>query len=106
MGELMEKYPPGTEHNAYFRMVASYWDMAASFVVRGIVHEDLFFESSGEMLIVWEKTKELTGDMRRVRKNPLLFRNLEKAATRYIEWLNKQAPEAYDGIRAMFAPKK
>jgi hypothetical protein len=106
MAELMEKYPPGTDHNSYFRMVASYWDMAASFVVRGILHEDLFFESSGEMLIVWEKTKDLTVDMRRVRKNPLLFRNLEKAATRQIEWLNKQAPEAYDGIRAMFAPKK
>ena len=106
MGELMEKYPPGTDHNAYFRMVASYWDMAASFVVRGILHEDLFFESSGEMLIVWEKTKDLMVDMRRVRKNPLLFRNLEKAATRQIEWLNRQAPEAYDGIRAMFAPKK
>ena len=106
MAELMEKYPPGTDHNAYFRMVASYWDMAASFVVRGILHEDLFFESSGEMLIVWEKTKELMTDMRRVRKNPLLFRNLEKAATRQIEWLNKQAPDAYDGIRAMFAPKK
>jgi hypothetical protein len=106
MAELMEKYPPGTDHNAYYRMVGSYWDMAASFVVRGILHEDLFFENSGEMLIVWEKMRDLIADMRRVRKNPLLFRNLEKTATRYIEWLNKQAPEAYDGIRAMFAPKK
>jgi hypothetical protein len=106
MAELMEKYPPGTDHNSYFRMVGSYWDMAASFVVRGVLHEDLFFENSAELLIVWEKTKDLIADMRRVRKNPLLFRNLEKVATRYIEWVNKQAPEAYDGIRAMFTPKK
>src|SRR5688572_3272295 len=69
MPELMEKYAPGTDHNAYFRMVATYWEMAASFVVRGILHEDLFFENNGEMLAVWEKTKNLIADMRRVRKN-------------------------------------
>lgn len=104
--ELIEKYPPGTDHNAYYRMVTTYWEMAASFVVRGILHEDLFFENSGEMLAVWEKTKDLVADMRRVRKNPTLYRNLEKAAARYIEWLNRQAPDAYEGIRAMFAPRK
>jgi hypothetical protein len=80
--------------------------MAASFVVRGVLHEDLFFENSGEMLVVWEKSKDLIADMRRVRKNPMLYRNLEKGAGKYIEWLNRQAPEAYEGIRAMFAPKK
>ena|SRR5688572_18386877 len=106
MAELMEKYPPGTDHNAYFRMVATYWEMAASFVVRGILHEDLFFENSGEMLAIWMKTTDLVADMRRVRKNPTLYRNLEKAAGRYIEWLNRQAPDAYEGIRAIFAPKK
>jgi len=50
-----EKYPSGSDQNAYFRMVGTYWDMAASFVVKGILHEDLFFENSGEMLIVWKK---------------------------------------------------
>jgi hypothetical protein len=106
MPEFMEKYPPGSDHNAYFRMAATYWEMAASFVVRGVLHEDLFFENSGEMLVVWEKSKDLIADMRRVRKNPMLYRNLEKGAGKYIEWLNRQAPEAYEGIRAMFAPKK
>jgi hypothetical protein len=52
--EALDKYPPGSEHNAYFRMVATYWDMAAAFVVRGILHEELFFDTSNEMLIVWE----------------------------------------------------
>src|SRR5215813_4134286 len=106
LAELMEKYPAGSDHNAYYRMVGTYWDMAASFVVRGIVHEELFFESNGEMLAVWEKMKEFIADLRKVRKNPLLYGNLEKAATRYVAWLNHQAPEAYDGIRAMLGPKK
>ncbi len=101
LAEALEKYPIGSDHNAYYRMVATYWDMAASFVVRGILHEDLFFENSGEMLIVWERFKTFVGDMRKVRKNPLLYRNLEKAANLHIEWLNRNAPGAHEGILAM-----
>ncbi len=104
--EAMEKYPTGSDHNAYVRMVSTYWEMAASFVVRGILQEDLFFENSGEMLAVWEKMKDYIADLRRLRKNPTLYRNLEKASLKYIEWLNRQAPEAYPQIQKMFAPKK
>jgi hypothetical protein len=104
--EAMEKYPPGSDQNAYMRMVGTYWDMAASFVVRGILHDELFFESSGEMLAVWEKMKDFIYDMRNIRKNPTLYRNLEKGALKQIAWLERQAPEAYEGIKAMFAPKK
>jgi hypothetical protein len=82
-------------------MVGTYWDMAASFVVRGILHEELFFENSGEMLIVWEKMKTFIADLRRVRNNPLLYRNLEKGAQKYVEWLNRNAPGAYEGVLAM-----
>ncbi len=104
--EAIEKFPPGSDHNAYYRMVGTYWDMAASFVVRGIVHDELFFESNGEMLIVWEKLKGFVEDLRRVRKNPLLYRNLERGAQRHIEWLNRNSPEAYEVIRSMAAPKR
>jgi hypothetical protein len=104
--EAMEKYPPGSDQNAYFRMVGTYWDMAAAFVVRGVLHEELFFETSNEMLMVWEKMKTFITDLRRVRNNPTLYRNLEKGAIKYIDWLNHQAPEAYAGILAMIAPKK
>ena len=56
LAEMMEKFPPGSEPNASFRMVTSYWDMAASFVVRGVLHEELFFENNTEMLVVWEQS--------------------------------------------------
>jgi hypothetical protein len=104
--EAMEKYPPGSDHNAYMRMVGTYWDMAAAFVVRGVLHEELFFETSNEMLMVWEKLKTLIEDMRRVRSNPVLYRNLEKAAGKHIEWLNRQAPGAHAALQAMIAPRK
>jgi hypothetical protein len=37
LAEVMERFPPGSEMNASFRMVTSYWEMAASFLVRGIL---------------------------------------------------------------------
>jgi hypothetical protein len=59
--ELEKKYPYGSEENAYYRMVVSYWDMAASFLVQEIVHDELFFSSNGELLAVWEKIKPFVG---------------------------------------------
>jgi hypothetical protein len=106
LAEALEKYPPGSDHNAYYRMVSTYWEMAASFVVKGIVHDELFFENSGELLLVWVKMKNMIEDMRQVRKNPILYRNLEKVATRHIQWMNQQAPGAFEAFVAMFTAKK
>ena len=103
--EAMEKYPVGSEHNAYFRMVGTYWDMAASFVVRGVLHEELFFENSGELLVVWERMKNFIADLRQVRKNPMLYRNLERGAQKHIEWLNRNSPGAHEAIQAMVRRK-
>lgn len=104
--EVMEKFPPGSDENAYFRMVLGYWDMAASFLVRGVVHEELFFENSAEMLAVWERSKAFVTDLRKMRSNPLIFNNIEKASLKMIDWLNSNAPGAHEGLLAMIRPKK
>lgn len=104
--EVMEKFPPGSDQNAYFRMVLGYWEMAASFLVRGVVHEELFFENSNEMLAVWERSKAFVTDVRKMRNNPLFFANLEKGSLKLIEWMNKNAPGAYEGLLTMIKPKK
>ena len=44
--ELAKKYPSGDDANASFRMVITYWDMVAGLVNRGLIDEDLFFESA------------------------------------------------------------
>jgi inosine/xanthosine triphosphate pyrophosphatase family protein len=107
VSELMEKYPPGSEQNAYFRMVISYWDMAASLVVRGILHEELFFESSGEMLFVFEKVRPLIEEFRKAQNNPMIGRNLEKASMKYIDWMNQNAPGAYETfLERMIRPNR
>src|SRR5262245_23733255 len=73
--EFQEKYPMGSEGNLYFRMVVTYWDMVASFITSGVLNEDLFFQSSGEFLACWERTKGLTPEFREAMKNPLVGKN-------------------------------
>ena len=106
LAEVMERFPPGSEMNASFRMVTSYWEMAASFLVRGILHEELFFENNTEMLMVWERLKGIVGEFRKARNNPLFYRNLEKAAERYVQWMNANAPGAYESFQNMVNPPK
>ena len=67
----------GTAENASYRMVTTYWDMAASFIAQGILDADLFFESGGEMLVVWAKLEEIVPEIRR-EMNPRLLVNVEK----------------------------
>jgi len=54
---------PGVE-SVYFRMVTSYWDMAASFVVRGVLNADLLLDSAAEMLLVWAKLEPVVSQIR------------------------------------------
>ena len=68
---------PGTE-NTYFRMVTSYWDMAASFVARGVLNADLLIDSAGEMLLVWAKLESHLPQIRGKVVSPTFLSNLEK----------------------------
>lgn len=45
----------GSQENAYFRQVISYWEMAASLVVHGAVKSDLYLDSNGEGIFVFAK---------------------------------------------------
>jgi hypothetical protein len=65
----------GTE-NAYYRMVTTYWDMAASFVARGILNADLFLDSGGEMILVWAKLADFVPQLRQA-LGPYLLKNVE-----------------------------
>jgi hypothetical protein len=69
---------PSAPENAYFRMVTSYWDMAASFIVQGVLNPELFVESGGEMLFVWAKLEEFIPQLRQGLSTHYLT-NIEKA---------------------------
>jgi hypothetical protein len=60
--QLARAYP--SPENTWLRQVTSYWEMAASFVLRGALHEDLFFDSSGEMYCVFAKFQPFLAEIR------------------------------------------
>ncbi len=90
--------PMGTAENAYLRMVTSYWDMAASFVTSGVLNEELFMQTNGELLFVWEKIRELVPQVRAQNKNPNYLKNLETVGSAAIK---RMPAEAYQAFSAM-----
>lgn len=100
--EDQRKYPPGSEESVYVRMTLGYWDMAASIVNYGLIHEQFFFENTGELSVVWDKFRHLIPAFREMFKNPHAYENLEKLALKYEKWINERAPEHLETRRKLF----
>ena len=101
MAEFGQLCPPGSDANASFRQVASYWDMCGSFVAAGVLNPDLFFANTREILLTWERVKPIITDVRGAFKDPNYLMNLEKAGKACAEWLSKTSgEEAYKAFAA------
>jgi len=99
--ELNQKYPMGSEGNVSFRMVVSYWEMVAALVTAGVLNQDLFFQTNGELLFVWERVRELVPAFRAMSKNPNAWRNLEDVGNAFIKRMEANGPETYPAFQAM-----
>src|SRR4051794_3295315 len=55
--DAMRIAAPGTQNGAFVMMVFGYWEQACALLNYGLLHEDLFFETSGEFFGVWERVK-------------------------------------------------
>ncbi len=77
MEERAKICPPGSDGDTNLRMVVSYWDMAAGLVNRGLIDDELFFETSGEAWFVWDRLREITPTIRAAFKNPHYCSHLE-----------------------------
>jgi hypothetical protein len=107
--EGMRIAAPGTEAGAFFMQVISYWENACALLNYGLLHEDLFFETSGEFFGVWERIKPGMETGRKAFSNQLFAANLEKAAVRFEEWIEKRSPGAVNAMREFskqMAPQK
>jgi hypothetical protein len=67
----------GGERNASFRMVISYWDMAASLVTTGAVDADAFRAAHGEIFATFSKIQPFLAEMRAASAEPELCRHIE-----------------------------
>lgn len=99
--DMMQRYPQGSRENIYIRMVVSYWEMVASIVNRNLINDDLFFESNGEIWVVWDRLREIVPAWRTAFKNQLLFSGIEETCRRYEAWREKRAPGSSAAMRQM-----
>jgi hypothetical protein len=91
-------YLTGNELDRQFRMATSYWEMVAAFVNRGLIDEDLFFDTHGEDIVIWNKVKALVQDARK-HIRPTWLWNLERMARRHQAWREKSFRIAAEAIR-------
>lgn len=83
------------EHSADFRMVASYWDMAAAFVIFGAIDEEMFNAINTEHVAVYAKLQPFIAEIRAMPGVPpyLYLKHLEPLVMRM--------PDAQERIAAM-----
>ena len=96
--DLMKLAPAGSDENASYRQVVTYWDLVASFIVSGILHKELFFQSGRELLLVWERVRDLVPSMRETYKDPNYLKNLETVGTEFAAYMKSQSEPAYEAF--------
>jgi hypothetical protein len=74
----------GTPENNWLRQVSGYWGMVTSFVLAGVLNEELFLQPgfSGELFLIYAKIHPFVKDLREKLNDPEVFLNVEKAVTR------------------------
>lgn len=71
---------PGHE-SAPYRMVTSYWDMAASFVSQGAIPADMFNAANTEHFALYAKLRPFLGEIRAATRYPDYLVHVENLVT-------------------------
>jgi hypothetical protein len=101
LDDAMRIAPMGSEGGQFAMMVLSYWEQACAMLNYGLLHEDLFFETTGEFFGVWESAKVVIPQFRERFQNKQFLGHLEKAAQSYEAWIEKRAPGHIAAMRQM-----
>ena len=70
------------KEDRFFRMVLTYWEMAACFVNHGAIDEQMFNEANAEHISTFAKVEPFIEEFRGMTKNPQLLANLEQLVMR------------------------
>ena len=70
------------DKSGYYRMVVSYWDMAASLVNNGAIDDKMFNEANGEHIFVFSRVQPFLPDIRRTYNLPEYLKSLEDLVMR------------------------
>jgi hypothetical protein len=95
MDDFTRLCPVGSDENASYRMVLTYWEMVASFVTSGVLHKELFFQSGRELLFVWERIRDIVPGIRETTGDGLAAAGIEAVARDFIVWWETRSPGSY-----------
>jgi hypothetical protein len=87
-------------NSAHFRMVTSYWDMAASFVTNGAIDEQMFLDSNGEHIVVFAKIEPFLDEYRAKMGFPHYLGSLEKVVMK-MPGIKERLASTRERFRAM-----
>jgi hypothetical protein len=85
------------EHSAYYRMVTTYWEMAATLVNHGAIDKGMFTEANGEHMVVFAKIEPFLAELRAMFNSPRAMGNLEK-----LIMSEPNAKESLEALRERF----
>jgi hypothetical protein len=72
----------GEKQSAFYRMVASHWEVAAALVNNGGIDEKLFLEANSEHLVVFAKLQPFIAEIRETIGEPDYLAHLEQLVMR------------------------
>ncbi len=62
--EIKTRYLSHSMEDRWFRMTISYWEMVGTLVNRGVLHEELFFDHTGEDVVTWSRCESWIAEAR------------------------------------------
>ena len=66
----------------------------------GVLNEELFFQSGRELLLVWERMRDILPALREKNSDAFAYTNLETVAQAYIAYLDRRSPGTYAAFSA------
>jgi len=96
--DIAKVFGSGHDGSAYYRMITSYWEMAASFVNNGGIDEKMFLDANGEHVAVFSKIEPFIEDVRKAIGLPDYLRHLETLVNK-----TPNAKERLERLRGVFA---
>jgi len=70
------------KRSAPYRMVTTYWNMAAALVLHGAIEEQMFADVNGEHIMVYAKLQPCLTELRGLLNNPGYLEKLEQVILR------------------------
>ena len=80
--DILALLQSGEKQSAFYRMVGSHWEVAASLVNNGAVDEKLFLEANTEHVIVFAKLQPFLSEIRDIIGEPDYLAQLEQLVMR------------------------